>query len=57
MPRTRKSHPPSLKAIVAVEVIKSQRTTGQIAQTFAVHPNLVANWKSRRWSNCLRPYL
>ena len=47
MPQTRKNHPPSLKAKVAVEAIKSQRTTAQIAQTFAVHPNLVANWKKQ----------
>ncbi len=36
MPKTRKSHPPSLKAKVAVEAIKSQKTTSQIAQIYAV---------------------
>lgn len=45
MPRTRKSHPPSLKARVAVEALKAQKTTAQIAQMFSVHPNLVAKWK------------
>src|ERR1035437_3541021 len=39
MPRTRKSHPPSLKARVAVEAIKRHRTTAQIAQMFGVHPD------------------
>ena len=34
MPRTRKNHPPSLKAKVAVEAIKAQKTTAQIAQVF-----------------------
>ncbi len=39
MPRTRKSHPPSLKAKVAVEAIKAHKTAAaQIAQMFAVHP-------------------
>lgn len=47
MPRIRKNHPPTLKAKVAVEAIKSQKTTTQIAQTFGVHPNLVANWKKQ----------
>lgn len=47
MPRIRKSHPPALKAKVALEAIKSQKTTAQIAQTFGVHPNLVANWKKQ----------
>ena len=35
MPRTRKSHPPSLKAKVAVEAIKAHKTA---AQMFGVHP-------------------
>src|ERR1035441_5925253 len=41
MPRTRKSHPPSLKAKVAVEAIKAHRTTAQIAQMFGVYPTQV----------------
>ena len=41
MPRTRKSHPPSLKAKVAVEAIKAHKTTAQIAQMFGVHPTQV----------------
>jgi transposase-like protein len=45
MPQTRKTHPPLLKAKVALEAIKGQRTTSEIAQTFGVHPNLVASWK------------
>jgi transposase-like protein len=45
MPRTRKHHAPALKAKVAVEAIKGQRTTAEIAQTFSVHPNLVTAWK------------
>lgn len=47
MPRTRKNHPPALKAKVAIEAIKGNRTTSEIAQTFAVHPNLVVNWKKQ----------
>jgi hypothetical protein len=37
MPKTRKSHPPSLKAKVAVEAIKAHKTAAQIAQMFGVH--------------------
>lgn len=47
MPRTRKNHPPSLKAKIVVEAIKGVRTATQIAQTFGVHPNLVAKWKKQ----------
>jgi transposase len=45
MPRTRKNHPPSLKAKVAVEAIKAHKTTAQIAQIFGVHPTQVGGWK------------
>lgn len=45
MPRTRKTHSAELKAKVALEAIKGQRTTAEIAQAFAVHPNLVAAWR------------
>lgn len=31
MPKTRKTHPPVLKAKVAVDAIKSPRTTSEIA--------------------------
>lgn len=47
MPNTRKSHPPSLKARVAVEALKGQKTTAQIAQAFSIHPNLVGKWKKQ----------
>jgi transposase len=47
MPGTRKSHPPSLKARVAVEAIKGHRTTAQIAQMFGVHPTQVGGWKKQ----------
>ncbi len=47
MPRTRKNYGPSLKAKVAIEAIKGNRTAAQIAQTFSVHPNLVACWKKQ----------
>ena len=47
MPTTRKNHPPSLKAKVAVEAIKGHKTTTQIAQTFGVHPTQVGSWKKQ----------
>ncbi len=47
MPRTRKNHPPSLKAKVAVEAIKAHQTAAQIAQVFGVHPTQVGGWKKQ----------
>jgi hypothetical protein len=39
MPGTRKSHPPSLTAKVAIEAIKGNKTTAQIAQMFGGPPD------------------
>ena len=47
MPRTRKSHPPSLKAKVAVEAIKAHKMTAQIAHVFGVHPTQASGWKKQ----------
>ena len=47
MPTTRKSHPPSLRAKVAVEAIKAHKTAAQIAQIFSVHPTQVGGWKKQ----------
>ena len=38
MPKIRKSHPPSLKAKLAVEAIKAHKTAAQIAQMFGAGP-------------------
>lgn len=45
MPQTRKNHPPSLKARVAIEAIMGHKTTAQIAQPYAVHPTQIGFWK------------
>jgi transposase len=47
MPRTRKSHPPSLKAKVAVEAIKAHKTIAQIVQMFGVHLTRVGGWEKQ----------
>ncbi len=47
MPNSRKSYPPSLKTKVAVEAIRSQKTSAQIAQMYGVHPTLVSQWKKQ----------
>ena len=47
MPRSRKSHPPSPKARVAVEAIKAHKTAAQIAQMFGGHPTQVGGWKKQ----------
>ena len=57
MPKVRKSHPPSLKAKVAVEAIKAHKTAAQIAQMFGVHPTQVGGWKRQAlagFAGCVR---
>jgi transposase len=49
MAKIRKSHPPSLKAKVAVEAIKAHKTAAQIAQVFGVHPTQVRAGRNKSW--------
>jgi transposase-like protein len=45
MRRQRKQYSAALKAKIALEAIKGQRTIQEIASTFEVHPNQVTQWK------------
>jgi transposase-like protein len=44
--RLRKKHPPSFKAKVALEAIKEQKTSAELASQYQVHPAQIRNWKS-----------
>ena len=43
----RKRYSATLKAKVALEAIKGQRTVSEIASEFGVHPNLITKWKKQ----------
>ena len=47
MPKTRKNYSAELKAKIALEAIKGQRTINEIASHYDVHPNQVMNWKKQ----------
>jgi transposase-like protein len=47
MPRKRKQYSGTFKAKVALETIKSQRTTQEIASSYGVHPNQITKWKQQ----------
>ncbi len=47
MPRKRRSYPAELKARVALEALREESTLSDLASRYAVHPNLIANWKRR----------
>ena len=45
--RQRKQCSADLKAKVALEAIKGQRTIQEIGSHYGIHPNTVANWKKQ----------
>ena len=50
MTMTRKHYSAELKAKIAVEAIKEQRTINEIASQYGVHPNQVTQWKKQALS-------
>ena len=47
MPKQRKRYDAAIKAKVALEAIKGQRTINEIASAYEVHPNQVTQWKKQ----------
>ena len=45
MERMRKRYPPSFKAKVALEAIREQKTSAELASLYQVHPGQIRNWK------------
>ena len=41
----RKKHEPAIKARVALEAIKGEKTAAQISSEYGVHPTQVTQWK------------
>lgn len=59
MTKERKRYDGALKAKVAVEAIKGQRTLNEIASVYGIHPHQVTQWKRQAlaqlpeiFSNC-----
>lgn len=47
MTKRRRSFDGKFKARVALEALRNQRTVGEIASEFGVHPNQVRDWKKQ----------
>jgi transposase-like protein len=47
MKRERKRYDGTLKAKVALEAIKGQRTVNEIASAYGIHPHQVTQWKKQ----------
>lgn len=45
MPRGRRRHSAQTKLKAVIELLKGERSVGQIARTYGVHPNSVTGWK------------
>ena len=45
MKQGRKNHSPSFKAKVALEALKGEETTAEVAMRFQVHPSQVHTWR------------
>ena len=45
MKQSRKKHSPAFKVKVALEALKGEETTVEIAHRFEVHPSQVRSWK------------
>lgn len=46
MKGSRRNHPPVFKAKVALEALKEERTSAELASQYQVHPAQIRRWKS-----------
>ena len=49
--RPRRNHAPVFKAKVALEALKGDQTTVELAQRYQIHPNQITEWKKQLLEN------
>ena len=45
MPRPRRRYPAKVKFQAVLELLKGEKTVGQIAKAYRIHPNSLSQWK------------
>ena len=45
--RPRRNHSPAFKAKVSLDAIKGDKTLGELAEHYDVHPNQITTWRSQ----------
>ena len=45
--RKRRRHDAALKARIALEAVKGEKTVAQLASEYGVHPNQIGQWKKK----------
>lgn len=46
MSSMRTKHPPAFKAKVALDAVREDKTSAELASLYQVHPGVIRNWKS-----------
>ena len=46
MSTMRTKHPPAFKAKVALDAVRDDKTSAELAGLYQVHPGVIRNWKS-----------
>lgn len=46
MSSMRTKHPPAFKAKVALDAVRDDKTSAELASLYQVHPGVIRNWKS-----------
>jgi len=49
----RQSYSKEFKARVALDALKGQKTVGEIASEYKIHPNQVGQWKKGNRGQCI----